>query len=64
VQFIEVAVNGDTTIEPDETFQVQLSSPVGATLLKGTGTATIFNDDFPPVNPWYKRRQACRRGWR
>jgi Ca2+-binding RTX toxin-like protein len=45
-QQITVLVNGDTTVEPDETFTVNLSSPTNATL--GTtisSTATILNDD-------------------
>jgi hypothetical protein len=42
---IEVKVTGDAAAEPDETFKVQLSNPVGATLGKETGTATIRNDD-------------------
>lgn len=44
-----VAVNGDTTYENDETFTVVLSSPMGATIDRGTGTGTIVNDDAAPV---------------
>ena len=42
---ITILVNGDTKLEPDETFFVQLSSPVNATILDGTGVGTIQNDD-------------------
>jgi streptogramin lyase len=44
-QTITVNVIGDTIVEPDETFTVNLSSPVGATIAVGTGTGTIVNDD-------------------
>ncbi len=43
-----VQVNGDTTPEATETFTVQLSSPVNATISSGTGTGTITNDDGTP----------------
>lgn len=45
-QQILVDVLGDTTVEPDETFTVTLSSPVGATLQSAVGTGTILNDDM------------------
>jgi CSLREA domain-containing protein len=44
-QTVTVFVSGDTTIEPNETFFVQLSNPVNATLGKAKGTGTIVNDD-------------------
>ncbi len=40
-----VAVNGDYVFEPDETFTVNLSNPVNATIADGQGTGTITNDD-------------------
>ena len=40
-----VTVSGDTTVEPDETFSVNLSAPVGATITDGAATGTIVNDD-------------------
>jgi large repetitive protein len=46
-----VLVNGDTDVEPDETFEVELSMPVGLVILDGTGVGTITNDDAPPVDP-------------
>src|SRR3954447_25126981 len=42
---ITVNVSGDTTVEPDETFDVVLSSPAGATIGTGTASSTILNDD-------------------
>ncbi len=36
---------GDTTVEPDETFNVNLSSPTNANLGDGSGLGTILNDD-------------------
>ena len=42
-----VAVVGDTTEEPTETFTATLSAPTNATLSDATGTGTITNDDGP-----------------
>jgi hypothetical protein len=42
---ISISVAGDRRIEADETFSVTLSSPVNATIAKGTSTVTITNDD-------------------
>ena len=65
--FLPVTINGDTTIEGNETFTVQMISATNATLGQGTtnpiniGTGTILNDDVAavvtvvqvPVNsPW------------
>jgi uncharacterized protein with beta-barrel porin domain len=44
---IVVTVNGDTTPEADETFVVNLSAPVNATLADAQGTVTVLNDDQP-----------------
>lgn len=45
-----VTVNGDTTVEADETFLVNLSGVSGATIADGQGIGTISNDDVaPPV---------------
>ncbi|MBA4286152.1 MAG: hypothetical protein C0434_11540 [Xanthomonadaceae bacterium] len=41
-------VNGDLDFEPDETFVVNLSAPVGLTIEKAQGVATIVNDDPAP----------------
>ncbi len=46
---VTVSVNGDGTQEGTETFLVQLSSPVNATLGgSSVGTGTILNEDAPP----------------
>ncbi|HYE64248.1 MAG TPA: Calx-beta domain-containing protein, partial [Pyrinomonadaceae bacterium] len=42
---ITVMVNGDTAVEPDETFTVNLSDAVNASITDGEGTGTITNDD-------------------
>jgi hypothetical protein len=42
---VEVQVTGDGRYEPDETFTVDLSAPVDATLGDGSAQATILNDD-------------------
>ncbi len=46
----DVTVNGDTAIEPTETFTVQLTSPLNAVIGDSTGLGTITNDDViaPP----------------
>jgi len=43
---ITVHVSGDTAVEPDEVFTVNLSSPTGASIATGTATGTILNDDL------------------
>ncbi|MFM6481891.1 MAG: beta strand repeat-containing protein [Microcystis panniformis] len=44
---ITVNVQGDTTVEPNETFRVTLSNATnGATITTATATGTIQNDDF------------------
>jgi uncharacterized delta-60 repeat protein len=45
-QTISVTVNGDTTVEPDETFFLQLSGATNdGAIADGVGTGTISNDD-------------------
>jgi Ca2+-binding RTX toxin-like protein len=49
---ITVQVNGDTTVEANETFTVNLGTPTNATLGPVTQiTATILNDDVVTTNP-------------
>ena len=48
-QTITVLVNGDTKFEPDETFTVNLSAAVNATIADGSGLGTIRNDDNQPT---------------
>ena len=42
---INVTVNGDTTVEPDETFLIKLSNPVNVNLFTSQVPVTIANDD-------------------
>ncbi len=42
---VSITVKGDTTVEPNETFSLQLSNPVNLTLAKTSATGTIVNDD-------------------
>jgi Ca2+-binding RTX toxin-like protein len=49
---VSIVVNGDTKIEGNETFNVNLSSPTnGATISDGLGVGTITNDDAAPPPP-------------
>jgi choice-of-anchor B domain-containing protein len=45
---IAVAVNGDPTDEPDESFVLELLAPNGATVADGQATGTILDDDGAP----------------
>ena len=47
---VTVAVNGDTTFEPDETFAVRLATPVNVTLGDAAGEGKVLNDDPEPVS--------------
>jgi hypothetical protein len=47
---IAIKIKGDTVVEPDETFKVKLSNPVGATFSRKNGTGTILNDDPPTAS--------------
>ena len=45
-QTVSVTINGDTTVEPNETFFVNLLNPTGGgTIVKSQGIGTITNDD-------------------
>jgi serralysin len=46
-QTVTVPVVGDTAVEPNETFFVNLSSCVGCTISDSQGIGTITNDDSP-----------------
>ncbi|VVT06316.1 Calx-beta domain-containing protein [Erythrobacter sp. EC-HK427] len=49
-----VTINGDTDIEPDETFSATLSNATGGATIsatEGSATGTITNDDFAPQGP-------------
>ncbi len=45
---LNVAITGDTVVEPDETFFVNLSSPVNAVIGDAQAVGTITNDDSAP----------------
>ncbi|WP_419847688.1 Calx-beta domain-containing protein [Candidatus Poriferisocius sp.] len=45
---IDVAIADDDTVEPDETFAIQLRNPQQATLIEDRATATIIDDDGLP----------------
>lgn len=42
---LDVTVIGDTNLEPNETFFVNLSEPFGTTIADGQGVGTILDDD-------------------
>ncbi|WP_427917053.1 putative Ig domain-containing protein [Xanthomonas campestris] len=44
-QGVAITVNGDTAVEPNETFSVGLSGVSNASIARATGTGTIINDD-------------------
>ncbi|HEY9850582.1 MAG TPA: Calx-beta domain-containing protein [Leptolyngbyaceae cyanobacterium] len=46
---IDILVNGDTTFETDETFNVNLTGASNATISDATGLGTITNDDIQPT---------------
>ena len=46
-----VDINGDTVVEPDETFQIGMHDATGATILDSSGLATIVNDDSGGSTP-------------
>ena len=48
---IRVAVNGDTTDEPDETLALNISSVTNAALGDSAGLVTLRNGDVPPPPP-------------
>ena len=48
-QTVAVTVKGDTKFELDETFSVNLSGAINASILDGAGLGTITNDDLQPA---------------
>jgi hypothetical protein len=46
-QTVSVGVKGDIILEPNETFNLNLSSATNASIGDGQGVATIVNDDLP-----------------
>ena len=49
-QTVTIPVAGDTAVEPDETFVLNLSAPANATIADGQGVGTIVNDDLPGLS--------------
>mgnify|MGYP000052914418 CR=1 FL=1 len=47
-----VRVNGDITVERDQEVEVELLTPVNATLVNTAAIATILDDDVPPPEGW------------
>ncbi len=45
-----VAISGDTQVEPDETFLVNVSNVTGANVVNAQATGTVINDDFTLVS--------------
>src|SRR5207248_771725 len=45
-----VVINGDTAVEPNETFFVNVANVSGAHMTDGQGVGTIQNDDFPSLS--------------
>lgn len=50
-QTLTVLVQGDTTLEADETLTVQLTNPQNGVLGDALATGTLVNDDLPPMPP-------------
>ena len=48
---VTVLVNGDTIVEPDETFTVHLGNSINATISNADGVGTILNDDVTIATP-------------
>jgi len=48
-KLVTVTVKGDTAVEGNETFFVNLSAPTNATIADNQGLGTITNDDVPPA---------------
>jgi hypothetical protein len=42
---VDVRVNGDRVVEPNEVFYLDFTNPLNVTVLKGRGIGTIVNDD-------------------
>ena len=57
-KLVSVSVNGDTQIEPDETFLVQLTNEANATVEDGTGVGRS-STTIPPARRLHRRRPAA-----
>ena len=47
IRTIFVTINGDMSLEPDETFTMNLSNAINSSIGRAQGTGTIRNDEFP-----------------
>lgn len=47
---VAVVINGDSKVENTETFMLNLSNPVNATLSSSTAIGMIISDEVPPIN--------------
>ena len=61
---IAVTIVGDRRVEPNETFFVRLSAPVGAGLSREQATGTIANDDEDTTKPVVSALRVARPGLR
>jgi hypothetical protein len=48
-QTVTVVINGDNTVELNETILMTLSNPINGSILDGSGTGTITNDDAATI---------------
>jgi glucose/arabinose dehydrogenase len=48
-QLVSVAIVGDTDVEGNETFTLELANPTGGAVIGAAGVGTITNDDQAPV---------------
>ncbi len=57
-----ITINGDLITEPNETFFVNLSEPLGAVIGDGQGLGTIINDegDYRQPSPMRTRRRSTQ----
>ncbi len=44
-QSVAITINGDTTVEPDEDFTINLTAPTNAAIADAQGLGSIINDD-------------------
>lgn len=65
---VTVQVVGNTTVDGNRTFSVQLSGPENATIANGSGIATIIDDDAAPAHAnfqglWWNSPPGSESGW-
>jgi chitinase len=57
---VDVTVDADVVDEPDETFDVTLGTATGATVVDGSGTGTITDDDKTPTALTLKAKKTTK----